>query len=237
MEIAIDKRIELLTVIQTLDDYWDNLSKKYTNKRLFQCKYKENVWDYFGKYVNHDIVRLYNILYINLEQINAFIELVLCYSDPPKLDNIAELETNVGNIFEPRFPFEEFIKGLRQFYHETNFEKFIKSNQEEHKKILEDFGYKEEILGTVDNYLGTETKYYKVTISALIFGCFGIRISTNENITMNYSVLSPYDYKDGKYVFGTKESVTETLWHEICHLTINVLTKCNGLCINIMEKE
>ena len=134
MEITIDKRIELLTVIQTLDKYWDKLSKKYTNETLFQCKYKENIWDYFGNYINNGMVQLHNKICINFEQIDALMELVLCYSDPPKLENTADLKTNARYIFEQNFPLEEFIKGLRQFYLETDFENFIKNNQEEYEK-------------------------------------------------------------------------------------------------------
>jgi len=227
MEVIIDKRIELLAVIQTLDNYWDNLAVKYYNKKLFQCKYKENIRDYFGKYKNHDTVRLHNKLCNNVQQINAFIELVLCYSSPPNLDNIANPQNNIrpGNLFEPQFPFEIFIDGLKQFYHDTNFEYFFENNQIEYKKLLGGYGYKEEYTGIIDNYLETETKNFTVIISALIFGNFGIKIQTNENIILNYSVLSPYEYKDGKYYFGSKEYINELLWHEIGHLTINDLTK------------
>jgi len=56
-------------------------------------------------------------------------------------------------------------------------------------------------------------------------GCFGIRILTNKNNTINYSIISTFDYKEDKYIFGTKYSILELLWHEICHLTINNLTK------------
>jgi len=225
MDIIIDKRIELLAIIQTLDNYWDNLAVKFANEKLFQCKYKENIWDYFGKYKNHDAVILYNKLCENVQQIGAFIELVLCCSYPPNLDNIANLQNNVGNLFEPQFPFEIFISGLKQFYHDTNFEYFFENNQIEYKKLLSGYGYKKDYIGIVDNYLGTETKNYTVIISALLLGNFGIKIQTNENITLNYSVLSPYEYKDDKYYFGSKEYIMELLWHEISHLTINDLTK------------
>ena len=225
MDIIIDKRIELLAIIQTLDNYWENLAIKYANEKLFQCKYKENIWDYFGKYKNHDTVRLYNKLCNNVQQINAFIELVLCYSYPPNLDNIANLQNNIGNLFEPQFPFEIFISGLKQFYHDTNFEYFFENNQIEYKKLLSDYGFKEEYIGIIDNYLGAETKNYTVIISALLLGNFGIKIQTNENIALNYSVLSPYEYKDSKYYFGSKEYIMELLWHETSHLTINDLTK------------
>jgi hypothetical protein len=66
---------------------------------------------------------------------------------------------------------------------------------------------------------------FTVIISALVMGNFGIKIFTNENKALNYSVLSPYDYKDGKYIFGSKNLTKEYLWHEIAHTAINDLTK------------
>ena len=239
MEIITDKRIELLAVIQTLDNYWDNLCIKYDNEKLFQCKYKENIWDYFGKYKNHNTVKLYNKLCGNIQNISAFMELVLCYSDPPGLNNIANPGNNIENAFEPQFPFEEFINGLKQFYYDTNFEGFFENNKEEYEKLLNSYGNREEIIkymDIIDNYLGTETKNYQVIISALLFGNFGIKIQTNENVILNYSVLSPYDYKDNKYIFGSKESIIGLLWHEISHLTINDLTKKYISRFNINEK-
>jgi hypothetical protein len=77
----------------------------------------------------------------------------------------------------------------------------------------------------IDSYLGVKTKNYTIIISALLMGCFGIKIVNFENITLNYSVLSPYDYKDNKYIFGPKNLIKEYLWHEISHLTINDFTK------------
>jgi hypothetical protein len=82
-----------------------------------------------------------------------------------------------------------------------------------------------ECINIVDIYLGSNTVNYTIAISALLMGCFGIKIITNENITKNYSVISPFDYKESKYIFGPKFSVLDMLWHEIGHLTINDLTK------------
>jgi len=73
--------------------------------------------------------------------------------------------------------------------------------------------------------LGSNTVNYTVAVSALLMGCFGIKIITNENTVNKYSVISPFDYKENRYVFGSKISVLELLWHEIGHLSVNELTK------------
>jgi hypothetical protein len=56
-------------------------------------------------------------------------------------------------------------------------------------------------------------------------GSFGIKINTIENKTLHYSVISPHDYRENKYIFGSMDSKKEYLWHEISHLTINGLTE------------
>ena len=232
MEITIDKRIELITVIQTLCNYWDNLSLNFTKKYLFKCKYKDNVTEYFKKYKTHEIIKLYDRLSKNVMDISAFINMVLCHSNLPKLTCIANYENNIGKLFDKQSLYEGFINGLRQFYLETNFDYFFENNQSEYNKIIGDYGNKDEIIkykNQITNYLETDMENFTIIISVLIMGNFGIKISTNENKVLKYSILSPCDYKDGKYVFGPKNMIKEYLWHEISHSTINDLTK---ECIN-----
>jgi hypothetical protein len=228
MEILVDKRIELLAVIQTIAQYWDNLSLKFFNKKLFQCKYKEDVDKYFNKYKNHETVKLYGELCNNVQDFSAFINLILCYSDPPNLDNIANIENNINSFINLNIPYNKFISGIKHFYEDTNFEYYFKNNKNEYEKLINDYMNKndlKEFVNIVDIYLGSDTKNYSIVISALLMGNFGIKILSNKNITYNYSVISPFDYKENKYIFGSKFSILELLWHEISHLTINDLTK------------
>ena len=53
---------------------------------------------------------------------------------------------------------------------------------------------------------------------------------------MNYSLLSPHDYKEDKYIFGNNNFIKGLLWHEIGHLTINDLTRTYFEKNNIVEK-
>jgi hypothetical protein len=105
---------------------------------------------------------------------------------------------------------------------------FFESNQHEYNKIISDYGNKDKIIKYKDhitNYFETDMENFTIILSVLIMGSFGIKIAANENKILNYSVLSPYDYKDGKYIFGPKNLIKEYLGHEISHSTINNLTK------------
>ena len=231
MEITIDERIELITVVQTLCNYWENFQIKYCNgDPLSPNRYKENVQKYFGKYKEHNIIKLYNKLINDYEiwDITAFITLVLCYSNPPKLNVIADFENNWGKINGiTMFPYKEFIDELKRFYTDTDFNIFFENNQNEYIKMLNSYGNKTELsIDTAFNYYDIKTDNYKIILSSLVLdGCgFGINIKTNKNEINNYSIISPYGYKDNKYLFGPISSQKSYLWHEIGHLIINDLT-------------
>jgi hypothetical protein len=240
MEIIVDKRIELMAVIQTIVHYWDNLSLKYSNKKLFKCKYKENIDKYFKKYKKHETVKLYGELSNNVQEISAFTNLVLCYSNPPNLDSIANIEDNINCLVKQNIPYENLINGIKRFYDDTNFEYFLENNEDEYEMLINDYINKNDLneyLKKIDIYLGNNTKNYIIAVSALLMGCFGIKIFTNKNVTYNYSIISPFDYKENKYIFGSKFYILDVFWHEISHLTINDLTKSYITQFNISKKK
>jgi hypothetical protein len=226
MKIITDKRIELITIIQTLCNYWDNLVRHFSDNPLYQCKYKENVKEYFEIYREHKVLKLYDSLCNDIKDISTFLNLALCYSSPPEFECIANYENNFGKINDSTFPYEEFINGLKQFYIDTDFERFYKNSQNEYIQMLNDFGNKSELsVNIVLGYLKSNIDNYNIIISPLVMGSFGIKVKTNKNEILNYSVISPNDYKENKYVFGSIDFKKSYLWHEICHLTINDLTR------------
>jgi len=117
MDIIVDQRIELITIIQTLCGYWDNLSLKFYKKTLFQCKYKNKIKEYFEKYKKNETIYLYNKLCNNEMDISAFLTLVLYYSNPPLLNK---------NINYKENKYEYFIDSIKKYYVETKFDCFLK---------------------------------------------------------------------------------------------------------------
>jgi len=212
MEIIIDQRIELITIIQTLCGYWDNLSIRFFKKALFQCKYKDNIKEYFDKYKKNETIDLYNKLCNEEMDISAFLTLVLNYSDLPVLSK---------NINYKENKYEYFIDIIKKYYVETKFDHFFENNQNEYKKIINDFGY--DFYNEIDiifDFLDINSINYKIIISPLVLGNFGIN-----TFTENYVIISPIGYKNDKYIFNSKESNKNIIWHEIAHTVINDLTK------------
>jgi hypothetical protein len=222
LKILIDQRIELLTIIQTLCGYWDNLSEKFYGNtgQLFRCKYKDEITEYFEKNKYREILRFYNNICNEEQDISAFLEMILCHSQPPELNLIAD--------YNRKYDTKNFIDLMRKFYFDSDFSCFFNKNKDEYEKILNDFGDKDEITGNTEhifNYLGEDNKNYELIISPLVMGNFGIKTKMHNKETINYIINSPFDYKENKYVFNDIESLKYNLWHEIGHTVINDLTQ------------
>jgi len=223
MEISIDQRIELITIIQTLCNYWENLSVKFFGKKFFQSKYRDNINHYFNKYKQHEAVRIYGDLCNFEPNISAFLEMILCFSPPPDLSLLKNIDNTHSNILK-----QDFIDSLKNFYSDTNFRYFFESNKSEYNNIVNDFN----INGNIDvnskvifDYLDISNDNFKIIISPLVMGNFSISIRALENKINNYLIISPLDYKEGKYFFGSESSIKYLLWHEIAHTVVNDLTK------------
>jgi hypothetical protein len=221
MKIYIDQRIELMTVIQTLCDYWDNLSINWGDgEPLFRCKYKDEISKYFEKDKYLEILDFYNKICNDETDINSFLDMILCHSEPPELNIIADYSRDYDT--------NKFIDLMRKFYFDSDFSNFFNNNKNEYDKMINDIGFCEEekIIETTQpifNYLGTGNKNYDIIISPLVFGNFGVKINQNNLETKNYVINSPFGYKENKYIFYTPLELKYNWWHEISHTVINDL--------------
>ena len=233
MEVTIDSRIELVTIIQTLCNYWDDLSQKFYSKSLFSCRYKDNIQKYYKSFSHHKSIKLYRELCNDIPNIDEFLRLGLSCSEPPSFNSQIDNKCFPDNLYN-------FIDKVKSFYTDTNTELFFKNNKIEYNSILSDFNKNIDIVkysNDIYNYLDIQEKIFKIIISPLIFGNFCISINTNNKDIINYIIISPVDYQDNKYIFRSESSIRCLLWHEICHSVINELTKKYIIQFNINNYE
>jgi hypothetical protein len=228
MEIIIDQRIECLAVIQTLCGYWDNFAQKYLKKSHFQCGYIDEVKKYFEKYKDHETLKLFNHLCKENPDISHYFQfvLILSCSELPELNSITNYYDDYSYKFNQENNWKTFVDNIKIFYEETNFKYFFESNKNEYEKIISDFGDINETNSKyIFDYLDVkDNSNYKVIISPLIMGCYGITVKINEKENINYPILSPDDYQNNKYLYNYGEPIYHILWHEIGHTVINDLT-------------
>jgi len=228
MEIIIDQRIECLAVIQTLCGYWDNFAQKYMKKSHFQCGYIDEIKKYFEKYKDHETLKLFNNLCKENPDISHYFQfvLILGHSKFPELKSITNYFDDYSSKFSKENNWKTFVDSMKIFYEETNFNCFFESKKNEYEKIISDFG---DINKTNSKYIFDyldvkDNSNYKVIISPLIMGLYGIAIKINETENVNYPIMSPNDYQNNKYIYDYGEPINHILWHEIGHTVINDLT-------------
>jgi hypothetical protein len=198
------------------------LSEKFygSGRKLFGCKYKDEISKYFEKSKYSEILQFYENLSNEEQDISAFLEMVLCHSQPPELNLIA--------VYNRKYDTDKLFDLMRKFYFESDFPYFFDKNKDEYEKILSDFGDKEKLIKSSEHifdYLGADNKNYEIIVSPLVMGNFGMKINKHNNETVNYVINSPFDYRENKYIFNDPESLKYNLWHETGHTVINDLTR------------
>lgn len=136
IEICIDKRTELMSVLL----YISNYRKEYPNLILYDrdIPYVKDIYEAFSKFSNHKAVVLLNEI---VEKLN------FCYDAPYVLAMQLNEDFSVGNLLE--YPFEnrlkanptvlEFMNEIKDFVEESGFDKFYESHTDVYQKWLEEF--------------------------------------------------------------------------------------------------
>jgi hypothetical protein len=200
-------------------------------KSSYQCKYKNEVINYFEKYKQHKTIELYKNLLKEEPEISHYFQFVfiLGCSELPELNCITNYNNDYYYNLSQKNNWKIFVDSMKLFYKETNFKYFFESNKNEYEKVLFDFGNRDEIIknsNCIFDYLSiSDNSNYKIIISPLVMGCYGINIKINELETINYPIMCPDDYINDKYIFRYGEPVMHILWHEISHTVINDLTE------------
>jgi hypothetical protein len=221
INLSVDKRIELVCSVQTLASYWDDLSVKFFNKKLFDCPYRTGIFDYFNSY-KHVILESYNALANNVLNFSAFFNLFLYYSDPPELSNRTKVPEGVLNCFPDKSALHEFTARLKDYAEISKFDVFFNDSGPLYKDLIRSFSgalNAGNSIDVIENYAGKYNKTYNIIIAPLCLGNYSFKIEDRLFI-----VFSPVNYGDGQYRFSPPFYNEMLLWHETCHSFVNDLT-------------
>ena len=213
VNISIDPRIELISVVQLLSDY------PLLSQHDFQ--YKKGVLKYFSPYKSLPAVQKFKEMSEKGFSYDAPPAAMLYLSDPPELKNVLPF-TNFNDIVG-RAGGEEnlkaFIGDLRDFAIKSDFMDFFNAHKDYYSTLVRNVEtnlgkYKDmTILG---DFYGVSKNSYNIIIATLYpNGGYGPQIESEPSKYDLYCIIGP---------FFSKDTLKLIVWHEFSHSFINPVT-------------
>ncbi|WP_139902041.1 DUF4932 domain-containing protein [Clostridium thermarum] len=226
INIMIDPRIELLSVVQFLSSY-DEKYDLITNENF---AYKDVINNYFSQYSNHQVIKTFDKMSSEGFCFDAPPTAMLYLSNPLELFQVHEL----NNYLKKRSggkEFEKFISQLREFAIESSFDKFYNDNKEVYKNILEKNAKLLEgtsYINDIEKYYNLKNNSYNIILAPIFHpGGFGPKVKSENGSHDVYSIQGPMFVQDNIPMFGDKDNFMYLVWHEFSHSFVNTLTEEN----------
>lgn len=223
INVTVNPNIELLSIVQYLSNY----NSRTGLMTKFDIEYKSDVDEYFEKYKNHKAVEFFD----KMSQNN------FTYDAPPTvmlyLDSKLNKKNNVNyteyllNRAGGEKNIEKFVSLLRDFYIDTNFQKFFNAHADYYNDIIdetiENMG-NHNYIKELESYYGLKQNSYNIVLASLFHpGGFGPKVEVDKNKYDIYSIIGPQGIQNGKPVFGNEEGFKYLQRHEFSHSFVNYL--------------
>lgn len=215
VNISVDPRIELLSVVQLLSDY------PLLTGSHFQ--YKREVLNYFSPYKSHPAVQKFKEMSEKGFTSDAPPAVMLYLSDPPELKNVLPF-TNYVNLIIDRAGGEEnleaFIEALRDFAIKSNFMDFFNAHKDFYSTLINDVKvrlgkYKD--VSMLEDFYGISKNSYNIIIATLYpNGGYGPQIESEPSKYDIYCIIGP---------FFSEDTLRLIVWHEFSHSFVNPTTE------------
>lgn len=221
LTIAIDKRFEMLSVVQ----YLAESEMAYADETTL---YGQRINEYFDPYVAHDIIALYEEMEMNGFDYDAPVQLMLY------LDSKFNIVKNIDDTLLIKrasgiTKINRFISLLKDFDKKTKFDKFFKENYAILNTTLQLFIDSSlnnfDIIQSIENFYGYGQNSYQIILVPSYGSCnFGPKMPTDKNMCDIYAVVGASETNENDVsFFGNSKFIQQLLWHEFSHSFINPL--------------
>lgn len=221
MKVTVDKRVELINVIQHLANgkYKQRFPKIFVG---FE-PYSKMIDEYFGKFANHDAVKLFPLSGMIANTFNLPIYLAL-----QDLDNNFVLNPKT----ETHAEMKKFVVALKDFADQTHFDYWFKQNQafydeciKQYSDLIEKSNFEKDMMWFYGKDFDQNINRGVVLMPSLS-DCNGFVSTPNGQ----YCAVSSYpSFSQEKIHFTSPNALKvgniHTLWHEFSHPIINPLVK------------
>lgn len=225
LEIRVDKRTELLSIIEIISDYrkkYPFLLEKYGNKNhVIEIENK------FRRYQNHKVVQLFNYLTLNYDfSFSVPIKLFLQLNDDFSFSYLSDDTFSKRLNKDPKVL--ELLSLLSDFAEEIKFDTYYFGNEEKYRLFIHNVANQLiglDIVGFMNKYYGiTESKKFIVNlIPWRTYGCYG----TCSNDDLYTHLCCHHESKNENDIYPNDDQIfnySSFLVHEFSHSFINPLT-------------
>jgi hypothetical protein len=226
LSIAVDPRIELLSIVQYLSDYGSRFKGLVAG---FDQTYRSEVDSWFSKFKSHQAIQMFNsmssrgfsydappaaMLYMNSD-----------FSIEPAISASPGLQ--IWNRAGGKMNMMLFAGALKAFAAESGFVRFYKDHKPFYEQITRETAKSvqdKDIIGQLEQYYGEKRSSYAAIISPLLGGgSFGPQIERTGGTKDIYCIMGPYRVQNGNPQFGSFDFFNQLQRHEFSHSFVNPL--------------
>ncbi|MDR7855968.1 DUF4932 domain-containing protein [Tissierella sp.] len=225
LNITVDPRIELLTVVQQ--------QAKYDVLTRFDFDYKDKMKEHFKKYKNHKAVKTFHKLSKKGFSYDAPPNLMLNLSSNLNLKENNILPKDLTGRISGENEVFKFIDELRDFTVKSDFNKYYEQNIPFYQAMIDNV-YKDikdmELIEKLDDYYGMGVNSYNLILAPMLHaGGYGPRVEAENGLYDVYGIIGPQSIMEDinrKIVpVYSSETIRYIVWHEFSHSFINPITE------------
>lgn len=215
LNISIDPRMELLSVIQILSSY-QNVVKT--------SDYSKDILDYFGSFsTSKAVIMTDELLKKQKFSFDAPVAFMLHFSQVPELKQHTPYSEYLLNRGGGKDRLDNYRSEIQQFAIETDFAKFWKSKGEFYNKII-DLTFSElgnqDLVKILEDYFNESQNNYNIIISPSFKGGYGPSLPSANGKLDVYSCLTATSNKNG-VPFLNRDALSYYVLHEFGHSFVN----------------
>lgn len=233
IEVTVDPRVELLSIVWSLTDFGGQ-----TSVNRLDFPYREAVNRWFSPYRGHRAVRMLDAMstphpvlkFLGLQRstfaYDAPPATMLYLSPPPALNQEIPFSPYLIDRAGGRKKLDKFLDALRDFAETTRFMDFYHEQQPFYEQIKtsveKNIGDDVQLL---EDYFGMSAKKYSLILVPLFSGGYGPHIEREDGGKEIYCLIGPQTVRNGLPYFGEEQNLRVFLWHEFGHSFVNPVTE------------
>ncbi len=229
--VTVDRRIELMGVIQLLSSYF--------LVSYLDSDYKRDAAQFFKTCADHPAVTKFASLSANGFDFSNVPEAFIALSDTPDLQTRFPLGQGVIESAGGEENLAEFLTSTRMFARDCHFDEFYDAHLSEYQRMIDQSRQAVRAsTRTLSSYLGTPLGSTEVVLGPLLHdGGFATRFDHEGGRAIAFAFIGPHSISAGSVDFGDAARLQPLIAHEFAHTVINPLTARHASRVAETEKN